>query len=115
MDEQLTEMIHRADIEIENLLRIGLQGMDNKVNRAEYQIEKLKEEYSILQGQMDHCIDIAWGIIANAGEGDWRKEHPHWVEAAAQWRDTYLPETSRRNAERAKLNEQSNSPTEAGA
>ena len=34
--------------------------------------------------------DSAWGIIANAGGGDWDKESPEWKAAAERWRDTYL-------------------------
>ena len=32
-------------------------------------------------------MDFAWTIIANAGGGDWSKEHPDWVKAAEKWRD----------------------------
>lgn len=38
-----------------------------------------------------HALEIAWGIIANAGGGDWTKETPKWQEAAAKWRDEQLP------------------------
>lgn len=31
----------------------------------------------------------AWGIIANAGEGNWERESEEWREAAARWRDAY--------------------------
>ena len=34
--------------------------------------------------------DAAWGIIANAGGGNWENETPEWREAAARWRDAYL-------------------------
>lgn len=34
-------------------------------------------------------LEAAWGIIANAGGGDWQKESPEWREAAAKWRDRY--------------------------
>jgi hypothetical protein len=37
-----------------------------------------------------HLLDLAWGIIANAGDGDWDKESKEWVEAAEKWRDLYL-------------------------
>lgn len=33
--------------------------------------------------------EAAWGIIANAGGGDWARESPDWQEAAARWRDQY--------------------------
>ncbi len=33
--------------------------------------------------------EIAWGVIANAGGGDWKLERTDWQEAAARWRDDY--------------------------
>jgi hypothetical protein len=67
----------------------------NGYNQREREYEKLLEDF-------DHCIDIAWGIIANSHGGDWDNATADWVKAAESWLDTYLPETSRRNAERAK-------------
>ena len=40
-------------------------------------------------------LEEAWGLIANAGMGDWEKETPEWRIAAGRWRDEYhtaLPE-----------------------
>lgn len=37
---------------------------------------------------MDH-LEWAWGIIANAGGGNWLKETSDWQEAARAWRDRY--------------------------
>lgn len=37
----------------------------------------------------DDLIPAAWGIIANAGGGDWGRETPEWQEAATRWRDAY--------------------------
>lgn len=34
-------------------------------------------------------VESAWGIIANAGGGDWTKESADWREAAGKWRDEY--------------------------
>ena len=34
-------------------------------------------------------IEAAWGVIANAGGGDWTKETPEWQEAAADFRERY--------------------------
>jgi len=31
----------------------------------------------------------AWGLVANAGGGDWETQTPEWQEAAAAWRDAY--------------------------
>ena len=35
-------------------------------------------------------LEVAWGLIANAGGGDWTKETPEWQDAAARWRDNYF-------------------------
>jgi hypothetical protein len=34
-------------------------------------------------------LERAWGIIANAGGGDWDRETPDWKDAALGWRDEY--------------------------
>jgi hypothetical protein len=34
-------------------------------------------------------LEVAWGIIANAGGGNWKLETPEWQEAAVRWRDEY--------------------------
>ena len=37
-------------------------------------------------------IAVAWGIIANAGRGDWTKESREWRTAAHRWeRDFHRP------------------------
>lgn len=35
-------------------------------------------------------LEQAWGVIANAGGGDWQKETAPWRVAATRWRDRYL-------------------------
>lgn len=35
------------------------------------------------------ACEIAWGIIANAGGGDWTLESEEWQKAAARWRDEH--------------------------
>lgn len=35
-------------------------------------------------------LELAWGIIANAGGGDWERENKEWQKAAAKWRDDYF-------------------------
>ena len=34
-------------------------------------------------------VDSAWGIIANAGAGDWNRELPEWQRAASKWREDF--------------------------
>jgi hypothetical protein len=36
------------------------------------------------------AVELAWGIIANAGGGDWERETPEWRDAAARWRDEFV-------------------------
>lgn len=36
-----------------------------------------------------NLIELAWGIIANAGSGDWTKETLDWQQAAIRWRESY--------------------------
>ena len=35
-------------------------------------------------------LETAWGIIANANEGDWDKATPEWRRAAERWRDEWF-------------------------
>lgn len=37
----------------------------------------------------DDLIESAWGLIANAGGGDWTKESDEWRAAAERWRERY--------------------------
>jgi hypothetical protein len=37
----------------------------------------------------DDLIEYAWAVIANAGQGDWKREHPDWQKSAERWRDEY--------------------------
>jgi hypothetical protein len=48
-------------------------------------------------------VEVAWGIIANAGvpQGDWTSMSQEWQNAAAKWRDTYMPALSSELAEEA--------------
>lgn len=39
--------------------------------------------------KVTEACEVAWGIIANAGGGDWTTQTPEWQTAAARWRDDY--------------------------
>jgi hypothetical protein len=41
---------------------------------------------------------MAWGIIANAYNGDWNKAIPDWQTAAARWRDEVWSVVCRKKA-----------------
>ncbi len=43
------------------------------------------------ESQKDELIELAWGLIANAGGGNWQLESPEWRAAAQRWRDLYAP------------------------
>ena len=46
----------------------------------------------VIAGRVDRYHDLiegAWGIIANAGGGDWDLATPEWRLAALRWRDLY--------------------------
>lgn len=45
--------------------------------------EKVKEM------SKDELLELAWGLIANANEGDWDKATPVWKKSAIKWRDEY--------------------------
>lgn len=56
------------------------------------EMEDLRKELEAAQAQVAVLMDgmeMAWGVIANAGRGDWTLEHPDWREAAANWRDKH--------------------------
>lgn len=38
---------------------------------------------------VDDLLMFAWGLIANAGEGDWSRESEEWNIAARKWRDQF--------------------------
>ena len=38
---------------------------------------------------LEDLLMTAWGIIANAGGGDWDTQTPEWKAAAERWRDRW--------------------------
>lgn len=56
---------------------------------------RLKAEVERLRDGME----VAWGVIANAGGGDWDTQGDVWKQAAARWRDEHWhPALDRRTA-----------------
>ena len=39
--------------------------------------------------ERDELLELAWGLIANAGGGDWDTQSEEWRGAAARWRDEW--------------------------
>ncbi len=48
-------------------------------------IQKLVDNFK----QQSLLTEMAWGVISNAGQGDWTREHEDWQKAAKKWRDEY--------------------------
>jgi hypothetical protein len=80
--------------------------MRDKISRLKADAERWCREHSNLQKELeaahkriaaleaerdrlDDGIEIAFGIIANAGGGNWTLESVEWQEAAARWRDAF--------------------------
>jgi len=53
---------------------------------AQEENAKLRDEV----GRLRDRLEMAWGIIANAGGGNWTLETKEWQRAAARWRDDYF-------------------------
>lgn len=57
----------------------------------------------VIADAVDDCVkglDSAWGLIANAGGGDWEKETPEWRTTATRWKKHYLKFIKEHNARR---------------
>lgn len=79
----------------ELLLSLLLDGrssgeLDDSPNSWAMHVEQDPADMSRNQ-QADRLLDLAWGVITNAGlHGDgWLGEHPEWVQAAVRWREDY--------------------------
>lgn len=45
------------------------------------------------EGRLRDLLEVAWGIIANAGGGNWQAtQTAEWIGAAETWRDAYHDE-----------------------
>lgn len=53
------------------------------------QTEREAQAGSAAPAPFDDLLHAAWGLIANAGAGDWERETPTWRAAASRWRDRY--------------------------
>lgn len=42
-----------------------------------------------LDTELNDLLMRAWGLVANAGGGDWKKETGEWQTAAVDWRERY--------------------------
>lgn len=51
--------------------------------------ETIADHHRGLRNDSD-LLDLAWGVIANVGGGDWSKESDDWRGAAESWRDAFF-------------------------
>ncbi len=59
----------------------------------------------LLEGANRDCVDIAWGIMANAYGGDWEKADPEWVEAVRNWEKEWKPYSESRTLTEANFDD----------
>src|SRR5688572_2265632 len=52
-------------------------------------IPELAELFAEKVDKYHEIMDLAWGVIANAGDGDWEGESAGWRKAAVRWREKY--------------------------
>lgn len=67
----------------------GLEGQiaeDRRMLGSMMAARVLLEDAEKRIARMEECIELAWGIIASAGEGNWQRESKDWQDAAAKWR-----------------------------
>ena len=55
----------------------------------EHQLRETIHRLTDLSRKQSNLLMLAWGVIANAGGGDWTVETKEWQKAAAGWRDQY--------------------------
>ena len=44
-----------------------------------------------IEPKVSSLLELAWGVIANVGvhRDGWKGQHPEWVKAAEDWRESY--------------------------
>lgn len=47
--------------------------------------DKIEAEIKDALKAKDDLLELAWGVIANAGEGEWSRESEQWQGAAHRW------------------------------
>jgi len=58
--------------------------------RAEAALARLPAQALAERQALELSLELAWGVIANAGGGDWSRESADWQSAAIKWRDQYF-------------------------
>lgn len=63
----------------------ALQVISKKGKETKFELKKIKRK----ELSKDDLLEVAWGLIANANEGDWDEATKDWKGAAERWRDDY--------------------------
>ena len=53
------------------------------------QVRRYLPIFAKIELKLNNMLDTAWGIIANAGQGNWKTQTEEWQKCAEQWRDEY--------------------------
>jgi hypothetical protein len=53
------------------------------------ELERERDEARAEVKRLREGMEVAWGVIANAGGGDWATQSAEWAQAAARWRDEH--------------------------
>jgi len=77
----------RAEKEHERAVARNLAEMATAL--VELQAQKLEAARQEREKLAD-LLEFGWGVIANAGGGNWTLETPEWQEAAARWRENWF-------------------------
>lgn len=80
----LALFVEEQEIELEASVAAGLQAA------ATWEREAKESEARL--ARVDRLLEMAWGLIANAGNGNgnWDAESPTWKIGAESWRDQYF-------------------------
>lgn len=79
-------MVEKTMLKLSAEVKTILRERDNFQDQRDFamsEIERLRKEYF-------EMLDSAWGLIANAGGGNWDLQTEEWRQAARRWRDKYL-------------------------
>lgn len=78
-----------------------MQGLRDQLAEVKWDRDNLQDqrdfamrEIELLRTEYFETLDSAWGLIANAGGGNWDLQTEQWRQAARRWRDKYLSTTA---------------------
>jgi hypothetical protein len=85
--EQRTEELLQGRRILEERQQPTIAAQDDTPPRAAF---PLNSAGGYRREPVDAALYEAWGLIANAGGGDWRTQDAEWTAAARRWRDRFI-------------------------